>query len=113
MNPIKYNGVKDMGVIIEVDYHNGAALPDGKAVEWATNLVNQATYSNEVVKASASTNMMIVAIQVASKGKPDGFTTLHYLANDVKVEIDSDGNLKALSGLKEERLLEDLLMRIF
>lgn len=113
MTSLKHTGMKQMGVIIEVDYHNGTSLPDGKVVEWATNLVNQATNSKEVVTVSASTEMMILAMQVASKGKPDGFTTLHYLANDVKVEIDTNGNLKALSGLPEERLSEKLLLEIF
>ncbi|MCY9861571.1 hypothetical protein OTK49_03440 [Vibrio coralliirubri] len=101
-----------MGIIVEVDYHNGVALPDGKVVEWASNLVEQASKSSDDIVVSASTMMMITALQVASKGKPSGFSTLHYPANGIKVEIDSDGNITGLSGLDEEFLAETLLMEL-
>ncbi|MEH0790953.1 hypothetical protein KW882_01470 [Vibrio parahaemolyticus] len=103
-----------MKLIVEVDYKNGYAIPDGKAEGWALESIQSAKDSTVPTRVSASTSTMLLALQVLVKSQAlgSGSVEFHYIANDAIVPIDSDGNITKPSGLDDENTHQKLLMNL-
>lgn len=103
-----------MKLIVEVDYKNGYAIPDGKAEDWALESIQSAKDSTEPTRVSASTSTMLLAVQVIVKSQAleSGSVEFHYIENGVAVPIDSDGNITKLSGLDDENIHQKLLLNL-
>jgi len=105
---------KSVKLIVEVDYKNGYAIPDGKAEDWALESIQSAKDSTKPTRVSASTSTMLLAVQVLFKSQAlgSGSVEFHYVENDTVAPIDSDGNITKLSGLDDENIHQKLLMNL-
>lgn len=103
-----------MKLVVEIDYKNGYAIPDGKAEDWALEAIQSAKVSTEPTRVSASTSTMLLALLVLVKSQAleSGSVEFHYVENDAIVPIDSDGNITKLSGLDDENIHQKLLMNL-